>query len=269
MATLYDIHFSGELAEGFDRATVAANLATLFKANEETVDRLLSGQPQRLKRGLDKPGALKYKKALANAGAVITIKPAELPEEAPPETPSESKQQAVVDAGAGQAPADPTPLGGSDEPPVTTGSDGEMSLAPVGSDVLRDGERATVATVDVDTSSIQMESPFLEPEAIVAEPPPPAPDVSHLSTAEVGADIPTLATEQEEVNPDISHLDLDPEGSDFREVVQDDSPPLPAPDTDQFDLAPEGSDVLEEAYRDNTIAEAPDTDHIELEQPVP
>ncbi len=276
MATLYDIYFSGELVEGFDRDTVAGNLAKLFKANEDTVVRLLSGQPQRLKRGLDKAGALKYKKALANAGAVISIKVSEQVDSDGAtdqiHTASQSNSSAET---AGEAPRNHepeiTPAVAVDndhaEARANVESTGGISLAPAGSDVLTEDERPVVAAVEVDTSALSLESPFLAAEPDHSEPPPPAPDVSHLSTAAVGEDIPNLKTEVEELNLDISHLDLDPEGSDFRELL-DHAPPPPAPDTNGIDLAPEGSDVLEEQYRRQEEPPPPETDHISLEEPV-
>ena len=76
MSQRYDIFFAAQLVDGFDEATVRANLATLFKANDQKLDKLFSGKAQPIKRGVDKQTALKYKAALQKAGAVSLIRAA-------------------------------------------------------------------------------------------------------------------------------------------------------------------------------------------------
>ncbi|MFT5484724.1 MAG: hypothetical protein ACI9GW_003392, partial [Halieaceae bacterium] len=213
MTMLYDIYFSGELVEGFDRNTVARNLGQLFKADENTVAKLLGGQTQRLKRGLDKAGALKYKKALAAAGAQIAIRPTDAARQTPEA--STAANETATTSSATTAPLVDAPSGEPAAPQIATQTGlNEMSLAPAGSDVLRENERKAVATAEVDTSAIQLESPFLEPKPVARQEPPPPPDTSHLTTAEVGEDIPHLADERVTVDPDVSHIDLAPEGAD-------------------------------------------------------
>ena len=111
----------------------------------------------------------------------------------------------------------------------------EMSVAPAGSDVLREDEREQQEQVDIDTSAIRMASGSEEVETPRVDV-PPAPDTSHLSMGEVGEDIPNLDEEVEIVEPDISGIDL----------------------------APEGSDMLEEKDRHKDEVEAPNTDHLSL-----
>ena len=82
MEQLYDIYFAGKLAEGFEEAQVRANLAKLFKLGDAGLDKLFSGKPQAIKRGVDKPGAVKYKTAMARAGAVAVVKAQPAPEPA-------------------------------------------------------------------------------------------------------------------------------------------------------------------------------------------
>jgi len=70
MGQLYDIYFAGQLVEEFDEAVVRENLAKLFKVNDVALEKLFSGKPQPIKRGVDKAGAIKYKTAMARAGAI-------------------------------------------------------------------------------------------------------------------------------------------------------------------------------------------------------
>jgi hypothetical protein len=74
MEPLYDIYFSGQLVEEFEAAEVRDNLVKLFKVNTVALEKLFSGKPQPIKRGVDKAGAIKYKTAMARAGAVAVIK---------------------------------------------------------------------------------------------------------------------------------------------------------------------------------------------------
>ncbi|MFB3079391.1 MAG: hypothetical protein ACE1Y4_15450, partial [Lysobacterales bacterium] len=74
MEQLYDIYFAGQLVEDFDEVTVRENLVKLFKTNDVALQKLFSGKPQPIKRGVDKAGAIKYKAAMAKAGAVAVVK---------------------------------------------------------------------------------------------------------------------------------------------------------------------------------------------------
>ncbi len=292
MSERYDIFYAGKIVDGFDEATVRANVAKLFKANDATLQKLFSGKPQLIKRGVEKAAAIKYKSAMQKAGAVPLIrahaaakaaaKPAPEPGAPKPgapkpgaptpgapeprkqsmaerlaaltgeEAPSAAQASASTPAAAPAAPSQPASFV-SDESGIT--------LAPPGSDVLSESERDQVEAVEVDTSAIH-----LTPEFAAVEPEPreepPAPDTSHMSMGEVGEDIPHLETEQVELDPDISHLSMGEVGDAIPHLDIEQEPV--DVDTSAIDLAPEGSDVLEEQYRKKEAATAPDTSHIKL-----
>ncbi len=279
MSDLYDIFFAGKIVDGFDESSVRENVARLFKANPATVEKLFSGKPQLIKRGVEKQAAIKYKAAMQKAGAVPLIrahgaeKPAAAtaPEPAPAPAPA-PKEQTMAERLAALT-GEPAPGAETPEAPFATASspaaapaatsaeaDG-FSLAPAGSDVLREDERAAVEELDIDTSAIHLAPEFSEPEVAVREE-PPAPDTSHMSMGEVGDDIPTLHDAVLELDPDTSHLSMGEVGEDIPHL-EDDREPVSV-DTSAIDLAPEGSDVLEEAYRKKDEPEAPDTSHIKL-----
>ncbi len=292
MSESYDIFFAGKIVDGFDEATVRANMAKLFKANPETVEKLFSGKPQLIKRGVEKAAAIKYKGAMQKAGAVPLIRasggaktaaePAPAPaapnkapaatnkEPATPETQPEPQQQTMAERLAALT-GEPAPEAGTEEPAPTTtpaaaaapaaGADSGMSLAPPGSDVLNADERSEFQEADVDTSAIHLAPEFAEPEATPREE-PPAPDTSHMSMGEVGEDIPTLEDAVIELDPDISHLSMGEVGEEIPHLELDQEPV--DVDTSAIDLAPEGSDVLEEQYKKKDEAEAPDTSHINM-----
>ncbi|MDH0747466.1 DUF805 domain-containing protein [Pseudomonas sp. GD03842] len=68
MAEHFKIVFEGQLRTGVDLETARLNLAQLFKTDVSSVDRLFSGKPITLKRGLTHDDAQRYLKALNDAG---------------------------------------------------------------------------------------------------------------------------------------------------------------------------------------------------------
>jgi hypothetical protein len=171
----YDILFAGEILAGNHRDTVADNLARLFKATPETVDRLMDGGMHVLKRGTDRETALKYESAMQRAGARAILREVAA-ESAPTPPPPQIPAPAPV-------PADPAPA-------RTAGPDATgLSLAPPGSEVLAPHERRSVDAVVVDTSGIALASVFAAPSGTDRPPPPAAPDTSHISIAAPGADL--------------------------------------------------------------------------------
>ena len=289
MSETYDIFFAAQLVDGFEEATVRDNIATLFKANDATLEKLFSGKPQLIKRGVDKPAAIKYKAALQKAGAVALVRvtpgtgggevapePAPAPVPAPAPSTGDDDLPSSADSsadGGPEAATEAAPAGSmadrvaslAAEPAASAATFGEeISLAPEGSDVLTEDEREEFEELDIDTSAIHMVPEFSEPEKVETEPPPPAPDTSHMSMGEVGEDIPHLEEEVESVDPDTSHLSMGEVGEEIPHL-EEEVEPLD-PDTSSIELAPEGSDVLEEEYRKHEEVPPPDTEHLTLEE---
>jgi uncharacterized membrane protein YhaH (DUF805 family) len=71
--TLYKIMFEGQLRTGVDLQTAKLNMAQLFKSEISAVEKLFSGKPIALKRGLSHSDALTYINALGNAGVDARI----------------------------------------------------------------------------------------------------------------------------------------------------------------------------------------------------
>ncbi|MEE4189980.1 MAG: hypothetical protein V2I66_00290 [Halieaceae bacterium] len=292
MSERYDIFYAGKIVDGFDEATVRDNVARLFKADDATLQKLFSGKPQLIKRGVEKAAAIKYKSAMQKAGAVPLIRahaaakaesqPAPQPAAPEPAAPEpaapepaapEAKKQSMAErlaaltgeeapradqAAAPPAPSQPASFGTD---AGASGDESGISLAPPGSDVLSEAERKKIEAVDVDTSAINLVPEFAAPEPEPREE-PPAPDTSHMSMGEVGEDIPHLETALVELDPDTSHLSMGEVGEDIPHLDVEQEPVNV--DTSAIDLAPEGSDVLEEQYRKKDEAAAPDTSHIKL-----
>lgn len=239
----YDIYFTGKIAEGISEDVAQQNLATLFKTSVDKVSRLFNGKPQLLKRGMDKAATVKYKAAFEGAGLVVAFKKL-TPAPAPTPTPVEPASESTPTA--------------SD-----TATEGSMTLAAVGSDVLREDERRVMPEVDIDTSEIKMVSAFMEPEA-EQKPAVAAPDISHISVAEVGADL--LAEKPAAPAPlelNLEELSLAPAGSPL-EQLHDHLPELD-PDISGITLAEVGADVLPDKPEPITPV-APNIDHLSVKK---
>ncbi len=281
MEELYDILFAGGIVDGFDVNDVRANIAKLFKANDATLEKLFSGKAQMIKRGVDKPAAIKYKGAMQKAGAVAVIrkhqsaaasppppaKAAEPAAEKPPQTMAERLAALTGDAEPSASEPAPAPVASqqahdSAEVAPNAGSADAITLAPAGSDVLKEDERRVFEDLDIDLSAIHLAPEFAEPQ-VEEKIAPPAPDVSHMSMGEVGEAIPHLESDATPVNPDTTHLSMGEVGEEIPQLESTEQ--AVEVDTSALDLAPEGSDVLEEKYRHAEDAQAPNTDHLSLE----
>lgn len=73
--THFKIVFEGQLRPGVALETAKLNLAQLFKSETAAVEKLFSGNPMALKRGLSQADAQHYLKALNDAGVEARIEP--------------------------------------------------------------------------------------------------------------------------------------------------------------------------------------------------
>lgn len=71
--THFKIVFEGQLQQGVELQTAKLNLAQLFKSEISAVEKLFSGKPISLKRGLTHTDAQAYLKALSDAGVQARI----------------------------------------------------------------------------------------------------------------------------------------------------------------------------------------------------
>ncbi len=72
---LYQIVFSGEVAEGWPVDTVKKNFAKLFKADHKVIATLFSGHPVVIKQAIDHDSAIKYIATLASVGGICRAQP--------------------------------------------------------------------------------------------------------------------------------------------------------------------------------------------------
>jgi hypothetical protein len=71
----YKVILEGTLRQGFDRAQAIARLAKAFKQDAQVTERLLSGKPRIIRKGLDYATARKYQETLEKMGAASHMEP--------------------------------------------------------------------------------------------------------------------------------------------------------------------------------------------------
>ena len=69
----YQLVFNGTISEGQALSDVKRNLAALFKTDEAKVEQIFNQLPFVVKKNVDYDAALKYQKALRNAGAICQL----------------------------------------------------------------------------------------------------------------------------------------------------------------------------------------------------
>lgn len=67
----YAIHFDGAIVDGADVEAVKRQLCQLLRIEAAAIERLFSGRPVTLKRGLDRQQAIVYQQTLQQAGARV------------------------------------------------------------------------------------------------------------------------------------------------------------------------------------------------------
>lgn len=185
----FHVVFAGQLVKGADPDTVKANLGRLFKMDAARVEKLFAGQPVVLKKDADQATAMKFRAALKQAGAECVLKP--LDEE-------------VIEAAPAPAVATPSAAPAASAPPTqpAAAAENQGDLETVGT--IRTGGTGFSGPYSVADVGSDMDNSEHAP-------PPPAPDVSHLSMAGVGADLGQKKKDEAVKVPDISHLSLSPE----------------------------------------------------------
>lgn len=201
----FDIYFSGELLPDFTTETVRQWLGNQFKLQGEALEQLFSGQPVRIKQGVDLDTAGRYRAAFRQAGAVVDVRPAGAP----------TDQQAAAPP-----------------PPARN----EPELLPANSGTLEDCAPDVAAAPIPDISHLGLGDPgSLEgyaPDVAAA----PLPDISNL---DLGNSEQPLDDTPPAPPADIAtgHLSAQPANSgDLSDCVQQ-KPHRPIPDISDLDLA--------------------------------
>jgi len=275
MEQRYNVYFAGQVKPGADPASVREQLAKAFNANQATLDKLFSGTPQLIKRECDLATAQKFQAALDRAGAIPIVRPADAtPAESGPVAsktaapPAMTKAERIAALAA--APDEVRFRQQSSAAAATSTSNvpvednGGIVLAPPGTAVLRQDERAKPVVREVDTSSLTLDDSGQRLSA-EAGPVPGAPDTSHLSMGEVGETIPTLPSTAMPLSPNLDGLALSAAGTDFSDCATP-APEPPALDLSTFTALPPGAPTAAEQQREPIPVAVPSTDHISIKE---
>lgn len=215
----FNVVFSGELVAGSDPQKVRENLAKLFKMDLAKVEGLFSGKPVVIKKGADQATAMKFRALMRQAGAQCALvslsggaaspAPAAAPVAAP--APAAAPASEAEEAPAPAPAAAPAPEAEQAPPPApaaapAAAADEDYDMEGVGT--IRTGGTGFSSEFDVAPAGAQMAEEDNTP-------PPPAPDVNHLSMAAPGSDLEQLKDKREKVDPDISHISMADLGADL------------------------------------------------------
>ena len=162
----FDVLFAGEIRTDSDRAIVRRRIQELFRLPEEAVERLFSGHPVTVKRGVDRPTAARFREAFLNAGAVAQIVPSPRPGRSAPRPKRPSP--APTAEGAATAAASPS----ADEAP--------LQIAPISDAPLESPAEAPPPAVDVSHLALIEDRDWTFADCTPPSPPTRVPDIDHL-----------------------------------------------------------------------------------------
>jgi hypothetical protein len=242
---IFDVYFSGVILKGSDPAEVKRKIGAVFKLQGEKLDRLFSGKPIPIKKGIDMERAIKFRVTFRDAGALVDIVPAGDPPPSPkPLQPPPQREQ------AGVATAD------------TPQPSNELTLANGPMELAGDADTSPIAVPEYELSSSQG---FDLSDCTPSVDPAQIPDISSLDMEKPGSTL-DETPEPEPLTIDTSALELDKPG-----VTLIDTSPAKAPDIDTADLslAPANQGSLEDYQRPVEPAPLPDIDHLQVVKPEP
>ena len=182
---LYEVAFSGGIADGADPVQVKVNIGKMFKADQAKLNQLFSGNRVVIKKNIDQQTAMKYQSAMKKAGAICEVK--QLTATKSPSTtqatPASLKSSAAGRVSKPSASASANVIPAPDTDPLhITGdqiSDLSASIAPLGSDVQ--DVKPDIPEPVLDLAGLSMAPPGTDLEQVKNRAEPPPPDTSGLS----------------------------------------------------------------------------------------
>jgi hypothetical protein len=197
---LFEVAFSGQISDGAEPGEVKAKVAKMFNADDAKLAQLFSGRRVVIKKNIDRATADKYQTALNRAGAECDIclmgetpaaqsapAAAAAPAPAAPAAPAATKPASATasaveietgDYGEVAPPPAIDPLG-------ITGDqieDLDVSIAPVGSELLSDYQE--IAEPEFDLNGLEVAPVGSDLDSAPKKPVPPPPDTSGITMAD-------------------------------------------------------------------------------------
>ena len=248
----YDVYFSGATLKNADPDEAKQKIGAMFKLQGEQLERLFSGTPIPIKRGVDMDRAIKYRVAFRDAGALVDIVPAGQPvplRSARPEPPPRPSAPPPPVTTVTQASADtPNPVDTS----TLTLADGPMNLPP----------QPPVEPVPVPDYDLSAAQDFNLSDCAPAVESAPLPDISALDLEKAGSII-DESRDPEPLEIDTDALSLDAPGVTLIEARETPSPSI---DTEGLTLSGAREGSLEDCQKPIEPVPLPDIGHLHLEE---
>ena len=223
---LFDVVFFGILQAGKDKETVMQNMAALFKTDASKLTPYFAGGRKIIKGKINAAAAEKYKTALENVGLVIKIEQCESTQAGQPVKSQDARQTTKAKA---------------DQSHTATVDTGDMTMAPVGSNVMEHTLKVPAQKID---------------------------DISDITMAEAGANLNENPVEKPAQKfEDISDLSMAEAGSGVLEQPQD-VVPQKIDDISGISMAEPGADLIENP-KPKEKAKIPDTSDLSLDEEIP
>lgn len=201
--TGFDIYFRGQLMDGASPEAARSAIGQMFRLDGSDLERLFSGKPVRIKKGVDADTAGRYRVAFRKAGALIEVVPEGAPEPAPPQATPE-RADATVPTEEHALQLLPPRTGSLEDcaPAVQPREIPDISWMALDLPGVTLDETSPTPPAAIDTADLSMSSPggYSLEDCVAGEPAPPVPDTSHLS-------IQDRAQEREEDKTQRSHSD--------------------------------------------------------------
>ncbi len=231
----FDIFFSGEILEGRDEQQVREAVGKLFKLSGDRLDALFSGEPKRIKKGLNVEQSGRFREAFRKAGAIVQIVVAG---KNPPKEAQQAATKPDSASGLKLAPVGsnlaPLPRDTGRATPTTANHSTELEIVPIDSVSAEPAPQPA----EIDTGDLQAaaaESGSLEEFAPAVEP-APLPDISDIDIARDDRPIQESRQESPDTIPDTSHLEAVPPKTGSLEKFAQHKKPVPIPDTSKLSL---------------------------------
>lgn len=194
---LFEIAFSGQIAEGADLEAVKLQIGKIFKADENRIAQMFSGRRVIIKRQADEATVAKYQSAFKKAEAICEIKPLsedqsaenqseiEKPPQAQATTSTSASIESTEDYVSKYAESDQVPQALLTDPLGIEGGQIEAldtELAPVGSQMQHQIKEQQAPTIDISGIDVAPVGSDLITKS--EDEPPPPPDTTGLTMAD-------------------------------------------------------------------------------------
>ena len=190
---LFEIAFSGQIADGADLQSVKLKIAKIFKADEDRLAQMFSGRRVLIKRQADEITMVKYRGAFQKAGAIceiVDLSIAEAGSHKKADQPLANKTSSVVQNDGSEyvskyPESDEVTQALLSTPLTISGDEIEdlvTDVAPVGSPMQHQILEAEEPVIDISGIDVAPVGSDLSP--IKADEPPPPPDTTGLTMAD-------------------------------------------------------------------------------------